>query len=167
MFLVLGLPRSRTAWIANFMTYSGLHCSHEGINGCHSLKEYFNNIQDGDANTGLYHFNFEKHMPEGTKIIIIDSDIDNALKYGKEHYGIDASLLHTMKDRLDTVEGLHINFNSINDNLETMWNYITDKPFDTKRADMLIGLNIQVNDFEVDTIAYEALMESEQYDTIF
>ena len=39
-FFVLGLPRSRTAWLANFLTYDGYFCFHEGIDGCRSIDDY-------------------------------------------------------------------------------------------------------------------------------
>ena len=79
-FLILGLPRSRTAWLANFLTYDGLFCYHEAINGCKNIKEYKQKVKGkGDSNTALALFDFESHFPNA-KIIIIDSEIDKAVE---------------------------------------------------------------------------------------
>ena len=82
-FLVLGLPRSRTAWLANFLTHDGLFCYHEAINGCSSMKEYKEKVEGkGDSNTALALFDFEKHFPE-TKIIVIDTNICPYLTFNR------------------------------------------------------------------------------------
>jgi hypothetical protein len=36
-FFILALPRSRSAWLANFLTYGPSFCYHEGLIGCRSM----------------------------------------------------------------------------------------------------------------------------------
>jgi len=148
-FLILGLPRSRTAWLANFMSYDGYCCHHEGTNGCYTMKEYKAKLGPciGDANTGLTLIDINKHFPD-TKIVIIDSAIDKAIAHSKKIYGVDfTSDLLNMKVKLDKVKGLHIPFNDIDNNLEVIWDYLTSgKPYNTQRAEMLKGLDIKVKE---------------------
>jgi hypothetical protein len=156
-FFVIGLPRSRTAWLANFLTYDGNFCYHEGVGGCSTIEEYKDKLgkDKGDSNTGLMMFDFEKYFPD-VKVIVIDSTIDNAVEFAEKVYGTDIkkSMLKA-KDRLDSIKGLHISLDDINDSLKKIWEYVSVKPFNKDRADMLVKLNIQVNDpfdFDIEAI---------------
>lgn len=146
-FLVLGLPRSRTAWLANFLTYDGQFCFHEGTDGCNSIEEYKQKVKDkGDSNTGLIFYEFKEHFPD-VKIIIIDSDVESSIEFGKEVFNADVSNeLIIAKKMLDETEGLHIALEDINDHLREIWEYVSDKEFDKDRADMLVKMNVQVSD---------------------
>lgn len=146
-FFILGLPRSRTAWLANFMTYNGFHCMHEGLNGCYNIEEYKTKLLTvhGDANTGLVMYNFRDYFPFA-RTVIIDSSITESVQYGLKVLNHDyTSEMLDMKTRLDDVRGLHIPIASINKELPTIWAYLThDAPYDEKRAKLLKSLNIQV-----------------------
>ena len=159
-FLVLGLPRSRTAWLANFLTYDDITCSHEGLNGCHSLEQYKAKFKpnSGDSNTGLALFDFEELFRD-FKIIVIDTDITAAVEFSKKYFADDSTEVMTrLKVRLDGLDGLHIKFSEINNNLDVIWDYVSDKPFNRERAEMLVGLDIQVRDiYDFDETAYLAL----------
>lgn len=146
-FLILGLPRSRTAWLANFLTYDDLFCYHEGTDGCNSISEYKDKVKGkGDSNTGLIFYNPEKLFPE-TKIIVIDSDVNDSIKFGKDVFKVDvAKELKQAKTLLDNIDGLHIPLDSINDHLEQIWRHVSTKDFNQDRANMLAGMNIQVLD---------------------
>jgi hypothetical protein len=151
-FLVLGLPRSRTAWLANFLTYGDLFCYHEGIDGCTSLEEYKEKIEGkGDSNTGLMLFDFEEHFPNA-KIIIIDSDVDKAIEFGRDVFNVNIEFeMAIAKNRLDKMEGLHIKLEDINSRLGEIWEYVSDEPFDQERADMLVKLDVQMrNPLDID-----------------
>ena len=109
-FLILGLPRSRTAWLANFMTSDGIQCSHEGLNGCKSLDEYKAKFKpnSGDSNTGLASFNFED-LFEDFKIVVIDSEIEASVDFTKRYFNADVtSEMEVLNKRLDSIECLHI-----------------------------------------------------------
>lgn len=162
-FLILGLPRSRTAWLANFMTHDGFFCSHEGLNGCPSLFVYRDKFTNGmgDSNTGLALFDFEPLFTTFKKVII-DSDIDSAVAFSKKHYSCDSTrTMIAMQSRLNSLDGLHVHFNDINQRLEDIWTYITDLPFNTERAKMLMGFDVQVrNIHDFDCSAMARLRES-------
>jgi len=147
-FLILGLPRSRTGWLANFLTYGDITCSHEGLNKCTTLPEYVSKftLNSGDSNTGLALFDFEPYFPDA-KIIIIENSIDAAVSYSKKYYQNDSTeLMVKARKRLSEIDGLHIPFDGINNNLETIWDYVSSYQFNEKRAEMLTTFDIQIRD---------------------
>ena len=163
-FFILGLPRSRTAWLANFMNYGGYHCYHEGLNGCYTMDEYKALLDDnriGDANTGLFMLDFRKHFPT-SRVVVIDSSIDAALTYIKDiNY---QSYLTTMKTKLDGIhDAMHVDINDIDNKLEEIWNYLTDGvAFNKERAEILKGFNITVNEpYKVDLEAARSLFNEQ------
>ena len=88
---------------------------------------------------------FENTFPN-SKVIIIDNTITNAVKFTKNVYGTDIKeLMLKAKERLDSMKGLHIRIEDINDSLKKIWEYVSTKPFNKDRADMLVKLNIQVD----------------------
>lgn len=143
------------------MTSDGIHCSHEGLNGCKSLEEYKAKFtsDSGDSNTGLACFPFEDIFEE-FKIVVIDSDIKESVEFTRRNFDADiTNEMTSMKKALDSINCLHIKFDEINDNLKTIWEYLTDKPFDSKRAEMLKGFNVQVmNIHDFDEDAFVQLM---------
>ncbi len=157
-FVILGLPRSRTAWLSNFMNYSGINCVHEGLNGIESLEEYGKlfNGNFGDCNTGLALFDFRKYLPDDLKIVIIDTDIDKSVEFAKIEFNSDQTEnMIKLYNNLTNLDGLHIKLSELNSKLRELWEYITDKPFDSDRAKRLVKLNIQVldvHDYDVDSI---------------
>ncbi len=150
-FLILGLPRSRTAWLANFMTTDDIFCSHEGLNGCHTLQEYKNKFKpnSGDSNTGLALFDFENQFKE-FKIVVIENTIDASVNFSLDNYGVDITEVMTvLQERLLSLRGLHIPFQDINDRLEEIWNYLTPKQFNESRTEMLINFDVQIRDLSL------------------
>lgn len=47
-FLILGLPRSRTAWLSVFLTYGNIVCHHELV-GKHGIDALWSEMQYGDG----------------------------------------------------------------------------------------------------------------------
>jgi len=165
-FLVLGLPRSRTAWLANFLTYSDITCSHEGINGCRTLTEYKKQFKDnsGDSNTGLAYFDFES-LFEDFKTIIIDSSVRKSIEFSKATYGINNhDKIIKLKKRLDSLKGLHVRLDEIDGRLEEIWDYVSRYQFNERRAVQLSSFNIQVcNPFLIDVDATQELFTNTKH----
>ena len=158
-FFVIGLPRSRTAWMANFLT-QGQHCFHEGLDGCISINEYKEKLgnDNGDASTGLMLFDMNSEFPDAPKLII-ESDAEKAIEYGYKTYGIyDPQYIYSLQERMDLIDGLRIPFDDIDDRLEEIWGHLIGTPFDKQRADLLKKLKIEVKDpFGFDLGAMEKL----------
>lgn len=142
------------------MNYDGINCIHDGINECYDMNEYKEKVEGkGDANTALALFKFETHFPDA-KIVVIDNDIDKSVSFGRKQGHDIEKIMEIEKERLDGIEGLHIPFDDIDDRLEDIWTYLTDKPFDHERAEMLKDFNIQVKSVEkMDFDAMEHFIE--------
>jgi len=147
-FLVLGLPRSRTAWLSNFLTYGDISCTHEGLDGCISLEQYKSqfSLNSGDSNTGLAMFDFESHFTDFKKIII-EGSIEPAVTFSKRYFKHDSTdVMLKVKKRLSLIDGLHVPFHEINSNLENIWNYVSSYQFNERRAQRLVTFDIQMRD---------------------
>jgi hypothetical protein len=59
-FFITGLPRSRTAWLANWLTTGETFCYHDGLSGCASLDAFDRKLAAhpicGDSDSGLAFF---------------------------------------------------------------------------------------------------------------
>jgi|TARA_R110002073_G_scaffold319014_1_gene493468 hypothetical protein len=148
-FFVVGLPRSRTAWFANFLTYENNFCYHEGINGCSNITEYKNKLgkNKGDSCTSLMLLNLNKEFPNAP-VLIIETEIERAVKFSKEIYGNDlTNELKVLKEQMKFLKGLRIPLDDINDSLEEIWSYLIGTPYDKNRGDLLKNMNIQTNNY--------------------
>ena len=162
-FFVAGLPRSRTAWLANFLSYDSFFCFHEGINGCRSMNEYKMKLGTsyGDSCTGLMILDIEKHFPKAP-IVIIESDPMKSAKYAEKTYGINnPDYFYKLKDSLDQMNGLRVQYEEIDDNLEKIWRYLHGTAYNEERGNMLMKLNIQMqNPHDINVQAANELVAS-------
>tara|TARA_R110002096_G_scaffold182468_1_gene360155 strand:- start:421 stop:813 length:393 start_codon:yes stop_codon:yes gene_type:complete len=128
------------------------------------MKEYMDKFLPGtgDSNTGLAMFDFIHMFDKYTRIVVIDRDIKRAVSYTKEHYDTDISTeMAHLKGKLDQIQGLHIPYHAIDRSLQQIWEYISNKPYDIKRGDLLKSINIKVKEpYDMDIAAYKSLMES-------
>jgi len=134
--------------MANFLTYEGHYCHHEGMNGCHTLDEYKSKIDGyGDSSSGLVFINLNALFPK-SKIVVIHSDKGRAAEFIKDEYGdFDHAIIDRMESRLTDIEGMHIQFDDINSALPDIWQYLIGTEYDEWRGDMLKGLNVQMQDY--------------------
>lgn len=161
-FFIMGLPRSRTAWLANFFTYDGLFCYHEGFEGCQTVSQYQSKLwqwaRGGDSSSALYMIDVDKLFP-GCKKIIIHSNTKHAIDYYKRVFDYDVEEAMVVLDAIYKQKtGLHVQVEDINDRLEEMWSYITPRSFDNERARMLTNLNIQQHNPEELAKQHEATL---------
>lgn len=161
-FFILGLPRSRTAWLANFLTYGKTFCHHEGMNGCRSIEEYRKKIgSNGDAGTGLMLLDLDRLFPESPRVII-ESDPKKAIAFAKKAYGIDSpEWFYYLRNRLDAMGGLRIHVDEINDNLERIWSLVSREPYNRERGELLKRLRVETLDVhDIDREAMNALLQA-------
>ena len=153
-FFVIGLPRSRTAWLANFLTYRNRFCYHEAMNGCRSMDEYKTKLgsDKGDSSTGLMLIDdFQSNFPDA-KTIIIESEPQKSIKYAYKTYGVfDPALIYNMKSKMDLMKGWRIHIDEIDDKLPEIWAYLIGDGYDSERAELLKKFNIQIqNPYSMD-----------------
>lgn len=80
-YLVAGLPRSRTAWLAAALSCGPAVCLHEAANGCRTLDQYREKIAGkGDSSTTLSLMSVASLWPD-VPLVIIDSGYHKVLNW--------------------------------------------------------------------------------------
>ena len=147
-FFVIGLPRSRTAWLANFLTYDNHFCFHEGLDNCATVEEYKQKLgqNKGDSSTGLMLLDMNNEFPDAPKVII-ENDMSKAIDYSYKTYGYyDPAYIQGLNTKLLAIDGLHINYHEIDQSLKQIWDYLIGTPFNHERAELLKRLKIEIKD---------------------
>lgn len=162
MRLVVGLPRSQTAWLSVFLSQSGVKFYHEAINGCYTLDEYKEKIKGcGDCTTAIDIV--EKLKPE--KVVIIEKDdeeLKRCIEWCNSEYNIDSkSMVESLNRRLSNISGLRVKQSEIGNKLKEIWEYLVDSEWDESCKDLL-KFNIQVKDSKINEEAAISLYESFQ-----
>lgn len=135
-YIIIGMPRSRTTWLANFLTTGDSVCLHDPF-GKYSLSE-LNKIYPektvGISDTSLYMAGakFINSLPY-KKVIIHRNYIDVVKSLGITPARVDLTM----------IDGLHIQYDRINDDIQQIWEYCLDEPFDQDRFDILKDYNVQ------------------------
>ena len=146
-FMILGLPRSRTCWLSNFMTTTAVYCHHELVGYCSSKEEYrdkmdldYEYVGDSDTAGLLLHNDYD--CPK----VIIHRDINDVHTSLVKLFGYNKEFLPSLykwQGMLKQVDGLHIDFNEIDNNLEQIWKHCVDLPYDKLRAEKLMNTKIE------------------------
>lgn len=156
-FFITGLPRSRTAWLANFMSSGKSICYHEGIDGCHSIEDYQKKMSIngykyiGDSDTGLPILDFQPIYPD-SPVVIIRRDKQEVAEslvgmYGEQDY---LPFLEKIERKLDLMSGLVVDFNDIDSRLEEIWSHCISLPYDPIRTKILLNMKVEIMHLEFD-----------------
>jgi hypothetical protein len=161
--MIVGLPRSRTAWLSVFMSQSNTYFHHECINGCSSLSEYKEKLSGcGDSTTG---FSLLLNCMKDKKVVIIKKnkkELEDCIAWCDSVYGLDSRdyILETNK-LLGTIKGLVVNQSDIDSNLNSIWEYLVDDEWSDK-YERLTKMNIQTQSHEINKVAAKELYDSLQ-----
>ena len=75
------LPRSRSAWLAHFLSYGGIRCGHDALIDCAKIKDFtdlFGGKLDGTVETGaVVGWRVLRKLLPKAKIAIIRRDVDD------------------------------------------------------------------------------------------
>ena len=137
-FFILGLPRSRTAWFSVFLSQSGIHCYHEGINGCKNIDDYDDKIRGcGDSTTAFKYINSRY---DGRPTVIIDKndiEFERCVAWCKESFGVDMRQEMTeQREQLLSIDGLHVSQSDIDASLPEIFEHLTGVDFLPRYADL-------------------------------
>jgi len=160
-YFVAALPRSRTAWLSVFLSQSGIHCFHDGMNRCNSLAEYSEKIDGcGDSSTGVFMFGLNKMYPDAPVVIIDknDEEFERCVSWCNETYGVDsrAEILR-QRETLSKVKGLRVNQSDIDLRMQEIFEHLTSCEWQNHYSNIK-ELNIQSDPFNVDFDAAKRLM---------
>ncbi len=111
-FLILALPRSRTAWLSRFLSYGDWACGHEELRHCRSLddiKAWFSQPFTGTIETAATPFwRLLDTLAPGVRIITIRRPVKEVISSLKNTgLGFDdriGKVIHYLDSKLDQIE---------------------------------------------------------------
>ncbi len=157
-FFIFGLPRSRTAWTANFLTYDHTYCHHElvsEVGDVLTLKRQLH-AREGVADTGLIHRPAEilHHFPSARLVLMTGAErswrrfADRLTLPPGVVAQVEADFRRT--DALLGDKALRINVDRLMESIATahkLWTHCTaSKTFDGGRWNMLRRMNVQATE---------------------
>lgn len=146
-FIVVGLPRSGTTWIANWLTTDDTICVHDPLYK-YTLEELDYLQTDkllGISCTALWTYPQFLQGHKARKIIVHRDlkEINDSLVNE-----IETSPISKEKAKiLDSLDGMHVQFKDLFNPTEAkkIYEYALNKPFDPMRHAYLVEMNIQPN----------------------
>ena len=155
-YLITGLPRSRTAWLANYLTVGSSFCYHEGLKNCFDIgdlrmmkKAPYTGNSDSSA---VFFVDEMKNLFPHMKIVIIDrnyQDVLNSLKdeYSGPYTNYLVSATKTSKKYVEkNYDHMLVKYKDINDRLDEIAAYcIPDQEITEERKKMLLELKVEVS----------------------
>jgi hypothetical protein len=165
-FFIVGLPRSRTAWLANLLTVPGQSfCWHEGEAGHGNLEHLVKKMKSrpesrvGNASSAIacYGDDIFRLLPEA-RYIIIERDPESAkralMEVANDYVDVDLVWPHIIEKFNAFIESLsehyvlRIRYEELHEEktCTNIWNFATSElPWDSERWGMLSELNVQAN----------------------
>lgn len=157
-FFILSLPRSRTAWLANFLTYENSYCFHEGLLDCesvpwlHRLFEETGKPIRGNSDCGNIIFldQLRKSFPDAKYVIVerpLGEVVDELHEIGLESFQPEVMEYADSQLKLAkrTLDALTVNFHELDESAcRQIWRHCIGTPFDESRWRMLDGLDVQI-----------------------
>jgi hypothetical protein len=128
-FCVLGLPRSRTAWLANFLSYGDRECRHEGTATMGSFDEVLATLRAGvglsDTMLGLRAEDIARALP-ATRMVVVRRDIAQVrASMARIGYPMAGHFLEHLAQKLDRASWLPhaivVRFEELNDKATCAW----------------------------------------------
>lgn len=145
MFNIIGMPRTRTAWLANLFTTGSTICLHDW----YGRNEHRAPIECGYSDS-IYHENYE---PERTVFIYreISNIIDSLKKSFKFPVSMDWDLteevLKQQERKMESCEGLHLEYTELESDktVAEIWSLLLNKEPDMTRIRLMQNFNVTVN----------------------
>lgn len=159
-FYITGLPRTRTAWLANWFTHKNSYCFHELSKYGKDFYELQRVVKSrtemfiGTADSGfpLYHQQFLQYVPG--KIVVIERDPKEVMDSYKEDFGSEMTieLVDQLLNELELIKAkknpLVMQYEDLDDiqKLKSLWNYCAPTiKMDEDRTKMLMELTVKVH----------------------
>ncbi len=154
-YFLTGLPRSRTAWFAEFLP----DCLHEGMEGCRSRHEYVQKLGlQGDSSCALMYFPIADYFPEAPVVIVerdLDAVIDSLDSVGLFNNRVYVMLIDSLK-RLNAMPGTRVDFEHLD--LEEIWHILIGTELDYEHMARMDSINIQRVNYRPNVDAFNQLI---------
>ncbi|MEO8482175.1 MAG: hypothetical protein ABI634_08200 [Acidobacteriota bacterium] len=166
VFLIAGQPRTRTAWLANFLTYKDSYCFHEAIKACatpQDMRALFEAVQNssgvrfvGDSDSGIPFIvdGLMDEFPEA-KLVVIERNLQDVVRSFKRAFSADdasaALVVKKTQLALERLKKKHvplvIGFKELASEatVRQLWSHcLPNVPFAQQRWKMLDGFKVEV-----------------------
>lgn len=158
-FMITGLPRSRSAWFANFLTYGDSMCFHDGFHGLDSIDEFprvlegFSVAGNSDPANLLFWPKIREWFPDAPWVVIrrpfeeVLMSCNRILKVS----GVELAKMRTFMDDLtDVVNPMIVDFHQITPRVaRNVADYVGVDAGPLARAEMLCRMNVQMDKNEM------------------
>lgn len=146
-FIVTGLPRSGTTWVANWLTTDDTMCIHDPLYkyGLDQLDTIETNKRLGISCTGIWRFpKFLKAHP--ARKLIIHRLLDEVNDSLANEMGV-PTIGEADAESLSSIYGMHVFFPDLFNPViaKEIYEYLLEKPFDAERYTYLVEMNVQPN----------------------
>ena len=154
-FMVIGLPRSRTTWMANWLTTTDTLCLHDPL-AHYTIPELDNYSTDklfGISDTAIHMFGGKLNSHPAKKLII-----HRPLREINESLGgpyMQPKHINLLKE----IKGMHVDYCDLNRSGEYIWSFLIGSKFDSERFRQLIGMNVQPHFSELKPINKAKIQE--------
>lgn len=140
--MIIGLPRSGTAWAANLFTTDTTHCIHDPLGDYHysELDSIKSDKELGIACTAIWAFKDFVNNHNARKVII-HRDISE-INFSLENVGL-PYMPNGVERLLHGIDGFHILFDDFISNPKEAYEYLLGKKFDSERFSLLKNLLIE------------------------
>lgn len=155
-FLVLSLPRSRSAWLAKFLSYRDWYCGHDEARHLRSLddvKSWFAQPNTGSCETAAAPFWRMIQRTAETKIVVVRRPVAEVVE-SLAAFGFDRAVMAPLMEKLDRklaqivkrVPGvLEVTFDGLNDEAtcKAVFEHCLPYEFDRAHWQRLAAENVQ------------------------
>jgi hypothetical protein len=153
-FIIVGLPRSRTAWLASWFSCGHIHCHHDALTTTNVGDVEEPKAINGMADTGAaFKYKELKAAYPEAKWLVIDRNKDDVAKslikcvghlMTEEEMVTKLDFTQAILNQID--DCIRVKFDRINVSLEKIWDYCLGGKveFDPIRAKLYTGMNIQI-----------------------
>lgn len=156
-FIVLGLPRSRTAWLSRFLTYKDHYCGHEELRHMRSLDDVktwlsMRHIGTAETNAAPWWRTLLRFSPD-IRVVVVRRPVEEVVE-SLAAFGFDPAVMEPAMRKLDAklnqivkrVPGaLEVAFDALNDEevCRQVFEHCLPYPFDLKHWQKLAKENVQ------------------------
>lgn len=137
-FMMISMPRSRSTWLANWLTTEKTLCFHDPLRdqALEDLEAYETDKRFGIADTSLFFYGARLNRHPAKKLIVHRKATEVSRSIGDK---LDPNCAR----QLDTIYGMHVQFEDINHQAKDIWQYLIGDGFDQERFDSLLQMNIE------------------------
>jgi hypothetical protein len=157
-FIVLALPRSRSAWLAHWLSYPGKFVGHDISIECKSVDEFLASYRNGMAGTvetgAMIGWRLLKHELPGLRTLVVMRDVHDVLcslaKQGVASPAVTDEIASRayMLAAISAAPGVKtIDWQDLNDPFlrEALWDWLLQIPFDPDWDARFAFTNIQID----------------------